>query len=456
MVIAEFEEGTITLRGDLPPNETPPGCEWDDRTEQWRGKAYRYRQVVTWLRSLEIEHEDRAAGFSQLSLVHRIERTPHQHQEEALTAWKASGRQGIVVLPTGTGKSYLAELAMVETPRSTLVVAPTIDLMNQWYDQLSAAFGLEIGLIGGGYHEPRDITVTTYDSAYIRMDRLGDRFGLVVFDEVHHLPGPTYMLGAECCVAPYRLGLTATLERADGRHELLDEVVGQVVYERSISELAGTHLAQYEVVRTVTELSAEEQTRYEAARQEYVSFIRSSGIRMGAPDGWSRFVAMSCRSPQGRRAMRGRQEMRRLALAAPSKLEHLDKLLRQHAADRVLIFTNDNETVYRISRLFLVPAITHQTDAKERREILERFNSGRYPVVVTSKVLNEGVNVPAANIAIVLSGSGSVREHVQRLGRILRRHGDKHAVLYEVVTLGTVEERVSRKRREHEAYRTSS
>jgi superfamily II DNA or RNA helicase len=68
-------------------------------------------------------------------------------------------------------------------------------------------------------------------------------------------------------------------------------------------------------------------------------------------------------------------------------------------------------------------------------------------------VLNEGVDVPEANVAIVLSGSGSVREHVQRLGRILRLAKDKRALLYEVVTRNTVEEGVSDRRREHDAYR---
>jgi superfamily II DNA or RNA helicase len=82
---------------------------------------------------------------------------------------------------------------------------------------------------------------------------------------------------------------------------------------------------------------------------------------------------------------------------------------------------------YQIARRFLVPAITHQTKTKERRRILERFHTGECPVVVTSQVLNEGVDVPAANVGIVLSGTGSVREHVQRLGRLLRKHGDKQA-----------------------------
>ncbi len=130
----------------------------------------------------------------------------------------------------------------------------------------------------------------------------------------------------------------------------------------------------------------------------------------------------------------------------------LARLLERHASDRVIIFTNDNATVYTIARQFLVPVITHETKTKERREVLLRFNSGVYPIVATSKVLNEGVNVPEANVAIILSGSGSVREHVQRLGRILRKSGDKEAILYEVITRGTVEEFTSNRRRQHSAY----
>src|SRR5207249_8791605 len=110
-------------------------------------------------------------------------------------------------------------------------------------------------------------------------------------------------------------------------------------------------------------------------------------------------------------------------------------------------------TVYQIARRFLVPAITHQTKIKERKTVLERFHSGDYPVIVTGQVLNEGVDVPAANVGIVLSGTGSVREHVQRLGRLLRKLGDKQALLYEVVTRNTAEEYTSERRRQHGAYR---
>ncbi|HLM76027.1 MAG TPA: helicase-related protein, partial [Polyangiaceae bacterium] len=147
------------------------------------------------------------------------------------------------------------------------------------------------------------------------------------------------------------------------------------------------------------------------------------------------------------------RRQRALALAAPGKIAVLARLLHAHRADRTIVFTEDNATVYQISKRFLLPAITHQTRVKERSAILRAFNEGALTAVVTSKVLNEGVNVPEANVAIVLSGSGSVREHVQRLGRILRKAEGKRAILYELVAAGTTEERVSDKRREHDAYR---
>jgi superfamily II DNA or RNA helicase len=97
--------------------------------------------------------------------------------------------------------------------------------------------------------------------------------------------------------------------------------------------------------------------------------------------------------------------------------------------------------------------ITHQTRVKERSAILAGLRDGTYGAVATSKVLNEGVDVPEANVAIILSGSGSVREHVQRLGRILRKKDGKRAILYELVTSGSSETMTSERRRDHVAYR---
>jgi superfamily II DNA or RNA helicase len=177
-------------------------------------------------------------------------------------------------------------------------------------------------------------------------------------------------------------------------------------------------------------------------------FLRQRGIFLGSLAGWQAFVGASARSEAGRSAMLAHREARAIAFGTPGKLRVLANLLAQHHPARTLVFTDDNAMVYRISREYLIPAITHKTPVKERHAILQRFRSGEYPVVAASRVLNEGVDVPEASIAIVLSGSGSRREYVQRLGRILRRREGKLAVLYEVVAEATSETHTSRRRRQ--------
>jgi len=167
------------------------------------------------------------------------------------------------------------------------------------------------------------------------------------------------------------------------------------------------------------------------------------------------FVIRSALSEEGRSAMQAYRESKRIALGAEAKLETLKKLLARHRRERVLIFTAENEMVYRISEQFLIPAITHETPIKERSAWLAAFNQGEVLALATSKVLNEGVNIPEAAVAVVLSGSGSTREHIQRLGRILRKQPDKEAILYEVVTSGTAEERISERRRDANQFRAT-
>ncbi len=472
-ILLKFDRGTLlvhgvdgggrtsprsrTSRGDGGGPETAspalPGCAWDKRVGLWRAPARRYRDIVAAFTREKIEFQDDARGYDPLELSSGLERTPFPYQNEAVEAWSGAGGRGIVVLPTGAGKTFVAQLIMLRVQRPTLVVTPTIDLMQQWYGVLASGFDMEVGLIGGGYHEPLPVTVTTYDSAYLHMERLGNRYGLVVFDECHHLPGPSYLLAADSLIAPFRLGLTATLEREDGEEWRLEAAVGATVYRQEIKELAGRYLAPYETTKIWVRLSDEEERRYRDARAIYRDFLSRRHIRIGGAGGWARFLAATSQSEDGRRAFLAYREQKSISQASTAKIRALERLFIQHRGDRVLVFTNDNDTVYKISRRFLIPSITHQTKVKERHEILQKVNAGAYPFLVTSKVLNEGVDVPAASVGIILSGSGSVREHVQRLGRILRRAEGKRAILYELVAEDTAEEFVSNRRRNHSAYR---
>jgi len=445
-----FDRGTLLLHPPPRGKAWVDYATWDDRVEKFRIPGMHYRPLVEVLQASEVDFIDDAKEFIPLELISSFEMEPYPHQQEALLAWKLAGRRGVVVLPTAAGKTYLAQLAMQATPRSTLIVVPTLDLMHQWYAQLEAAFpDVEVGLLGGGSRDRTPILIATYDSATIHAESLGNQYGLLIFDECHHLPTDFYRAIAEYAIAPYRLGLTATPERTDGRHNDLDGLIGQQVYRKSPDDLAGLALAEHKVVQIKVKLSHQERDRYDACLKLRNDFLRESNIYLSSLDGWQRFVQVSAGSQQGRRAMLAHRESKEIALGTEGKLRVLADLVAKHYPERILVFTNDNATVYRISQELLIPAITHHTPVKERHEILQRFREGDYKILVASHVLNEGVDVPDARVAIILSGTGSEREYVQRLGRVLRKgtEQNKLAILYEVVAENTSEEGTSQRRR---------
>ena len=448
-----FDDGTLLISGGTTEIlSSLPHCRFDERAQQFRVEGRHYRALIEHLRSDALDYVDEARQWELAPLQLQYDREPFPHQTEGVDVWRRYGARGVVVLPTGTGKTFLAIMAIEQMTRPAMIVTPTLDLLNQWHDELLKAFGGPIGLIGGGHYDLQPLTVTTYDSAYRYVERWGHRYALLIFDECHHLPGPSYTMIARGSMAPFRLGLTATPERADGQESQLFSLIGPLVYRREIKELAGDFLAEYRTVRVYVDLTEEEEERYRKLREQYRTFIAERGISFGGKNGWSHFIQATSRSAEGRAAFHAFREQKKIALAAPAKLRKLEELLAEHSQDRTLIFTYDNATVYQIARRFLVPAITHQTKTRERRKILDGFHSGEYPILVTSQVLNEGVDVPAASVGIILSGTGSVREHVQRLGRLLRKHGEKQALLYEIVTRGTAEEFTSERRRQHHAY----
>lgn len=445
VAVVRLDRGTLVMRE--VPDVVAALFTWDARSQNYRAPGSSYRDVMETLKMAGIAVKDEASAFSKLDLGFAREVTPYPHQVGALKAWKAAGRRGVVVLPTGAGKTLVAQLALRDTPRSALVCVPTLDLLQQWYAGLVAAFpDANVGLLGGGSHDDTPLLVSTYDSAAIHAEELAGKYAFQIFDECHHLPSDFTRVIAQMGIAPYRLGLSATPKRSDGRERDLDTLIGPIVYSVAPDELAGDTLADYKETIIRVKLSPNEQRLYDDLIRKRNDFLRLQGIKLGSLEGWTEFIRASG-SPQGRVAMRAHRDAKSLAYGTEGKLRVLEEILANHPHARTLIFTDDNDTVYRISREFLIPAITHQTPVKERHSMLEKFRSGDYRLLVTSRVLNEGVDVPEASIAVVLSGTATEREHIQRLGRILRKAEGKQAVLYEVITEGTSEERVSQQRR---------
>jgi superfamily II DNA or RNA helicase len=466
---AYFLGGTIVL-DNVSQTITPPDCfRWYNA--KWRCPALYYQRVKDWLYEQGIRNT--IPRWDNLALTLNDDRTPHDYQLEALAAWEKANRWGSVVLPTGAGKTFLALQAIVQAAVSTLVVVPTLDLLHQWYACLENAFGLAIGVWYGQEKRLEPITVTTYPSAWANAEILGNQFKLIVFDEIHHLPAPSWHEIALMCAAPYRLGLTATYPDprpqwaqagpASGRKEqldpftgaviqdpiaLLDELVGPVVYRKQIDDLTGEQLADYRTERIRVDLTPEERETYDNAYGVYTGYVREARLRESHGSGWwYELTRRSAQDADARRAKVAELKLKEIVHQAQNKLAVLDQLLREHRDQQMLIFTAHNRFAYQIARRYLIPVITHQTKAAERKEILENFQQRVYRAIVTSKVLNEGVDVPEAKIAVVLGGSAAAREYIQRLGRVLRKRGNAKAVLYEVIARKTVDENIARRRR---------
>ncbi|MCL2360022.1 DEAD/DEAH box helicase family protein [Candidatus Bathycorpusculum sp.] len=441
-----FDKGTLLLKGEVG---TPYG-RWDPRSCCYRAKACHYRDILAFFRESNLCIEDAVPNLSALEqLSGSIELRAYQNK--ALDQWVDAGKRGVLVLPTAAGKTFIALKAIDLLKVQTLIVVPTLDLLDQWKRRVRECLGVDAGVVGGGESVVRMVTVTTYDSAYAQAAYLGNKFLLLIFDEVHHLASPGYMQIAEMFVAPYRMGLTATYERSDQRHTLLPLLVGDRVYSVSVEELtAGKHLSDYTYEKIAVELTAQEQQLYETNMAIFRNYLVERRMVLKSAFDFQRFIMTTGRDPNARSALLARNKALRIAVNSEAKLDLLAEKLELYEAEKVLIFTLYNDLVYTISRRFLIPAVTYQTPREERREILTNFGNGKYRVIVTSQVLDEGVDVPDASVGIVLGGTGSKREFVQRLGRILRKKDGKTAKLVEIISKQTVEVNISRRRQPKE------
>ncbi len=455
VVHLSYHKGSVLVKGTHVPNS-----RWDERSKGYRALGLYYSDILDYLNegsgagsasSGFVVREGLDVEDNVLDLVPcpRFEFVGHKlrdYQQSAVDAWMKS-KKGVVVLPTGSGKTLVAAHIISKLNAPSLIVVPTLDLVRQWKTVLGESFGIEIGEYSGEEKTVRSLTVATYDSAYLRAEELGNRFLLLVFDEVHHLPSEGYRHIAEMFCAPYRLGLTATYERADNLHGELPRLVGGVVFEESVSKLTGKHLSEYSTERVYTQLSDKEREEYDLHYNHYRSYLKTHNISLRTPRDFSFFVMRTGRDKEARKALLSRHKARVIAFNSSSKLDALSSILLKHSSDRVIIFTEHNDLVRLISHRFLIPSIIHTTRREERLDVLDKFRLGVYPRIVSSKVLDEGVDVPEANVGVILSGTGSRREFIQRLGRVLRKKEGKKAVLYEIVSRETSEVGTSYRRR---------
>lgn len=442
-----FDRGTLVL-DDPPASFDPtqlPGVRWDARVQAYRAPARCYPTIRTELVRHDIPFSD---GVRQPGRPtgpwSAIELRPYQ--EAALCAWELGGRRGLVVLPTGSGKTRVAIAAMARTRLPALCLVPTRVLLHQWLRVLRPVYPDAIGCLGDGSRELAPVTVATVESAYRGMERLGSRFDLLVVDEAHHFGTGFRDEALEMAIATARLGLTATPPRAGAAATRLAELIGPTVYELAIRDLAGGFLASFDAITLHLDLTEAERASYAALVAPFRAF-HAQVRRLAPAASWQDFVRLAGRSPEGRHALSAWRQAQKLLALTDAKREALRVLLARHREARTLVFTADNAAAYAIAREHLIMPITCDIGRTERDAALERFGRGELRALVSARVLNEGLDVPDADVAIIVGSSLGEREHVQRVGRLLRPAEGKRAWVYELVSRKTGEVRQARRRR---------
>ena len=419
---------------------------YDRERRAFRMAPHHYPRVVEALKSAGLNVEDEL-GLLDARLPRRLEFRGQlrDYQEEALKAWRDNGGRGVIALPTGAGKTVIAIAAAAELSAPTLVVVYTREQVQQWVEAFRR-FTDAGGLVGAYYGDEKrlaPITVTTYQTAYRHSRVFAPRFSLLVFDEAHHLPADKFRAIAVRMPAPYRMGLSATIEREDGKHEEIFPLIGGVVYHSTPGELTRRgYLAPYVIRLVRVELKPERRREYEQLRRRYQALAAGRTFQ-------EVLEAARRGDPAAVEALRVHARMREIIQEAPEKVEEVVRLAREELArgSKVIVFTQYKRQAEEIARRLGAYLLHGDIDARRRRLALEAFKRARSGVLVVTTVGDEGLDIPDANVGIFVSGTGSRRQYLQRLGRLLRPAPGKKAVLYEVVVAGTSEEYQARRRR---------
>ncbi|WP_317896496.1 DEAD/DEAH box helicase [Pyrofollis japonicus] len=366
------------------------------------------------------------------------------YQLEALEAWRNNKFRGVIVLPTGTGKTIIGVAAIASLKVPTLIVVYTREQLLEWMNKIATFTDNGKRLIGAFYSDEKEIkpiTITTYQSAHRNIDILKDKFSLLIVDEAHHLPADKFKRIAEEVLSPYRLGLSATPYREDGRHEELFSLIGGIVYRRTLSELMEQgYVAPFEIIPVVVRPERDILAKYREIRKKFITLARGRSI-----EELVRAAAVGDNS--ARQAIQLMNQARKLLISSKAKLEKLKEIFEReyNAGSKILIFTQYVEQAEIIGKNLGIPVITSKTNKNIRNIIFNLFKNGRYRALVLTTLGDEGIDIPDANVGIVVSGTSSRRQFIQRLGRLLRPGKSKTARLYYIALKGTHEETTMRK-----------
>lgn len=434
-----FQGGMLELQHADNIEYVPVPFQFVD--DRWCCAAHYYHAVLPWLQEQGIR--DAVPRWQHLTLKLHDTRKPHAFQIQALEAWKHARGRGCIILPISAAKTLVAVHAIHSTSFSTVIIVSTVQMLSQWYALLANAFCIEIGVYYSGEKRVRPLTVTIYDAARDLIAEHGNSFAMVICDETPHFPIQTWGEALYMAPSPFRLALTDTSSeehKERGERQQIDDLIGPTVYTLRLETLSGKQRAAYRTQRVLVDLTDEERSSYNAAYEVYMGYVCEQGLQHSHGTEWvQELQRLSTVDPEARRAWLARRQVLKLLESCHGKFAALEALLREHNGERLLVYVESREVAYAISRQYLVPAITHETEPGERKYILDAFRDGRYTVIVMSEVHKVGVDVSEAKAAIVLGDGVRTHAYLQRVGRSLRKKEPRQPMLVKVLVRDTIE-----------------
>lgn len=371
-------------------------------------------------------------------------------QQEALDTWRRSDARGVIEAVTGAGKTMLGITAAFEAFKNgikTLVLVPTAELQSQWQRRLSETIPQAlIGTLGNGRHDSLadcDILVSIINSAARSTLLAEHQQGLIIADECHRYAAPAFVKALSSRFE-YRLGLTATYSRPDQAHSSeLDPYFGGVVfrlwYDRALNDkvIAPFHLAFVGV-----SLNPDERAEYDQVTHTITKMGRALSVRLKLQGARGNIFFKKIHQLAGREnnhspeaimarrymdAVARRQRVLSDSVAKQNLLTELAPVIWKSAG--TLVFSETIDTSSAAGQTLAgvgirTEVISSESKPQERRGALQRFALGHAKALCAPRILDEGIDVPEADLAIVVSASRQSRQIVQRLGRVIRRKHD--------------------------------
>jgi len=377
------------------------------------------------------------------------------YQLEALMAWFRNDRKGIIELPTGTGKTYIGMKVLeyyYNKGRNVMVVVPTEILLRQWREKIlkyTIVKPHEVGLLYGREKSFKRVTISIVNTCVKYLDRVKSCFDLFILDEVHHYFAPVWSkLISEIYDNKDILGLSATVERSDRRH--LNSPL-KVIYRKSYVYMQSRgYVAPIKVYIRRVPLTSEEMLEY----SELENAIRNVNNKLES--------AKHFGSEKEVRALEKKlmilvNKRKQLCSEAVNKLPVVLDIIKENEGSKIIVFTESIRTVVQLKEYLerhgVRCGVVHNK-VKNRKMVLEMWRRGVFNVLLTVRVLDEGIDVPDCNVAIIVSNSLAKRQLIQRIGRTVRPRPGKTAKIYIVSASATFEERIARMIRRiiYEAY----